>query len=415
MNDIMPKSFLLRQVTIGVAVVVAVVVLPMVVTSSWENLDSSQIMVIQSPLSGELTVHTDPGVKWQGFGKVTKYLRRDQFGFSSHADQGKAIDESIQTRFNDGGHGNISGTMNWAMPLANEAVIRLHKDFGSIQAIEQQLIRTAMQKVIYNVGPTMSSTESSAEKRPEIPKYIDDQLLHGPYMTKTEDKKILDEVSGKERTVSVVTIAMNDKGQPVRESVSPIETYQLQIQPVAINGIQYDLVVEDQIKKRQESTTAVQIAIANSKKAEQDALTTAKQGEADAAKAKWAQEVLKAKEVTAAQQKLEVATLAAKEAEQYKREQILRGEGDAQAKALRMSADGALDAKLEAWKHVNGQYAEAIKGAQPGAWTPAVSMGQGASTGGGAQALIDMFAAKTARELGIDMSIAGKNATAKSK
>jgi hypothetical protein len=40
-------------------------------------------------------------------------------------------------------------------------------------------------------------------------------------------------------------------------------------------------------------------------------------------------------------------------------------------------------------------------------------MGSGGSTQGGAQSLIDMFAAKTARELGIDMSVAGKGATAK--
>ena len=163
-----------------VAGVVALVALGISIPQLFENLDAKDVMVIQSPFSGELNVYTDPGVKWQGFGKVTVYQRRDQFSFSTHADQGKAGDESIPTRFNDGGHGNISGTMNWTMPLSNEAIIKIHKDFGSIGAIEQQLIRTSMQKVIYNVGPTMSSTESSAEKRPDIPKYIDDQLLHGP-------------------------------------------------------------------------------------------------------------------------------------------------------------------------------------------------------------------------------------------
>jgi hypothetical protein len=378
-----------------------------------ENVDAKDIVVIQSPVSGELTVYIEPGWKWQGFGKVTSYPRRDQFSFSANADQGKPVDESISTRFNDGGHGNVSGTMNWQMPLKADTVIALHKDFGSTQAIEQQLIRTAMQKVIYNVGPTMSSTESSAEKRPEIPKYIDDQLVNGPYLTKTVQVTQKDPVTGQDKQVAVVQIALNDKGQPQRESKSQLTEYGLVLQPVAINNIKYDVVVEEQIKQRQQSTTGVQIAIANAKKAEQDAITTAKQGEATAAKAKWEQEALNAKEIALAEKNVAVATLGAKAAEQYKKEQILRGEGDAQAKALRMNADGALDAKLEAYKEVNSKYADSIAKAQPGAWTPAVVMGSGGSTQGGAQSLIDMFAAKTARELGIDMSVAGKGATAK--
>ena len=108
-------------------------------------------------------------------------------------------------------------------------------------------------------------------------------------------------------------------------------------------------------------------------------------------------------------QKLEVASLAAREAEQYKREQILRGEGDAQAKALRMNADGALDAKLEAYVQINAQYADAIKNAQPGAWTPAVVMGGNpGQASNSAQSLMDMFAAKTAKELGVDMTVITK-------
>lgn len=371
--------------------------------------DAREILVIQSPISGELTVSTDPGLKYRGFGKVTSYPRRSQFSFSAVNDQGNTVDESVQTRFNDGGHGNISGTMNWAMPLAPESVVQIHRDFGSVEAIEQQLIRTSIQKVIYNVGPTMSSTESSAERRPEIPKFIDDQLQFGPYMTKTETRRIKDDMTDKDRTINVVTIATDDKGVPIRESHSLLAQYKLQIQPVSINGIKYDDVVERQIKQRQESTTQVQIAIANSKRAEQDALTAAKEGEAAATKAKWEQEVIKAKEVTIAEQKLEVASLAAREAEQYKREQILRGEGDAQAKALRMNADGALDAKLEAYVQINAQYADAIKNAQPGAWTPAVVMGGNpGQASNSAQSLMDMFAAKTAKELGVDMTVITK-------
>ena len=391
-----------------ITILITLIVMPQLV----ENLDAKNIMVIQSPIDGTLNVYTEPGWKWQGFGKVTIYARRDQFSFSSTKDQGKPLDESISTRFNDGGHGNISGTMNWQMPLKTEQIIALHKDFGSTGAIEQQLIRTAMQKVIYNVGPTMSSTESSAEKRPEIPKYVDDQLVSGPYLTKTIQVTQKDPITGQDKQVAIVQIAMNEKGQPMRESKSQITEYGLVLQPVSINEIRYDPAVEAQIKQRQEATTQVQISIANAKKAEQEAITTAKQGEANAAKAKWEQETVNAKEIALAEKGLAVAVLGAKTAEQYKKEQILRGEGDAQAKALRMNADGALDAKLEAYVSVSKAYATAI-GSYQGAWVPSVVMGQGAGNSNGANALVEMLTAKTARELGVDMSVIKGNTAAK--
>ena len=393
-----PRRILVSALS-GIAFLATIICLPQLV----ENLDAKNIMVIQS-VGGDLNTFTEPGWKSQAFGKVTTYQRRDQFSFSSVKDQGKAIDESISTRFNDGGHGNISGTVNWQMPLKHEQIVALHKEFGSTAAIEQQLIRPAMQKVIYNVGPTMSSTESSAEKRPEIPKYIDDQLVNGPYLTKTVTVTQKDPITGADKQVAVVQIAMNEKGQPMRESKSQISEYGIILQPVSINEIRYDQIVEDQIKQRQQSTTGVQISIANAKKAEQDAITTEQQGKATAAKAKWEQETLNAKEIAFAEKAVAVATLGAKAAEQYKKEQILRGEGDAQAKALRMNADGALDTKLAAYVEVSKAYAEAM-GNYQGAWVPSVVMGNSAGGGNGAAALVEMLTAKTARELGIDMSV----------
>ena len=384
-----------------VALLATLIILPQL----FVNVDAKEIVVIQKP-GGDLEVITDPGWKWQGMGKVTTYSRRDQFSFSSVKDQGKVLDESIQTRFNDGGHANISGTINWAMPLDTKSVIKLHKDFGSTNVIEQQLMRTAVQKVIYNVGPTMSSTESSAEKRPDIPKYIDDQLVNGPYLTKTVQKTEKDPITGQDKVVNIVTITMDERGQPARESKSQLTEYGLQLQPVAINNIVYDSAVETQITERQKATTAVQISKANAIKAEQEKLTTISQGEANAAKAKWEQEVENAKTIAIAQAKVTIADASVKEAEAYKRSEILRGEGEASHKSAVMAADGQLDKKLDALIKINEMYASAIEKAQPGAWAPTVQMGSGSTSAGNrATDLVDLMTAKTAKDLGVDMSV----------
>lgn len=403
----MTAGRIVALVLVGIAFVASLIIVPQMFT----NVDAKKIVVIQK-ISGELEVVTDPGWKWQGMGKITTYPRRDQFSFSANKDQGNPVDESIQTRFNDGGHANISGTINWAMPLDTKSIIRLHKDFGSVEAIEHQLMRTAVQKVIYNVGPTMSSTESSAEKRPDIPKYIDDQLLNGTYLTRTIQKTDKDPLTGQDKVINVVTIALDDKGQPMRESRSQLTEYGLQLQAVAIADIKYDDIVETQIKERQKATTAVQISRANALKAEQDKLTTISQGEANAAKAKWEQEVENAKTIATAQAKVTIADASVKEAQAFKQAEILRGEGEAQRKALVMAADGQLDKKLDAYVKVNQMYADAIAKAQPGAWSPQVVMGASGQGNGGqnAQTLVDLLTAKTSREMAVDLQARGASA-----
>ena len=118
----------------------------------------------------------------------------------------------------------------------------------------------------------------------------------------------------------------------------------------------------------------VQTAIAAAKKAEQNAITVEKQGEAEAMKAKWDQEVIKARAVTESEQKKEVAKLDKEAAEFKKQELILLGQGEAERKKLVMNADGALEKKLEVYKEVNLRYAEAIE-KYKGNWVPSVTMG----------------------------------------
>jgi len=397
-----------RGMLVIVAVVAAILVGIYTLTQMWVDVDASEIVVVQAPISGKLSVYVDPGWKYQGFGTVTRYPRRAQFAFlvKREGEAHRETDESIATRFNDGGHGNISGSINWAMPLSPDKVIALHKDFRGFEAIEQQLLRRAVQKVVFNVGPTMSSTESSAERRPQIPTYIDDQLENGPYLTKTVQQVVKDQITGQDKQANIVIIATDDTGKPVREAVSPLTNYGLQLQPVSIEDIKYDPVVENQIKQRQDATTQVQISIANARKAEQETITTEQQGKAAAAKAKWEQETINAKEVAEAEKNKQIALLAAEQAVEYKRKLILEGEGEAKKRELILNADGALTQKLEAYVKVNTAYANAISTAQPGAWTPSVIMGGGSGKDmGSAQALVELLTSKTAKELGTSLDI----------
>lgn len=370
-----------------------------------EMLDSTDIMVIQYP-NGKLVAAVEPGWYMQWFGSVTKYPLRSQFSFSAALDQGEARNESLKLRFNDGGHANVSGVVSWEMPVDHENLIRLHRKFGNIKSVEQQIIRPTLESAAYTSGPLMSSTESAAEKRNLLLQYMQDQAKNGTYQTRTVSLKVPDPLTGIEKTVNAAEIVLQG-GIPVREQDSAAKVFGINLLPMTINQIKYDDAIEAQITQRQVSIQAVQIAQANALKAEQDAITAEKLGQAEAAKAKWAQEAIKAQKITEAQQFLEVATLEAKQAEQYKAKQILEGQGNAEKKRLEMEANGALDQKLEAYVAVQKAYADAI-GQYQGAWVPQiVTGGAGGQAASGAQQLIDLLSVKTARDLGLDMSIVG--------
>lgn len=278
-----------------------------------ENVDNSEIVIIQSAFTGKVSIYTTPGPVAQSFGIATHYKKSNQFWFSKRTEGEKTEDQAIKIRFNDGGHGQISGSVRWYMPSDDKAILKLHTDFGSQSAIEQQLIRQVVTKAVYMTGPLMSSKESSAEKRNDLLSFIEDQSINGVYKTKQEEIKVHDDLMNTDKTITVVKIVENNN-LPLRQEVSALKLYSISIQGLAINAIDYDEEVEKQIKVQQQAYMQVQTAIANSKKAEQDAITTELQGKAAAAKAKWEQEVIKAQAITQAEQEKEVAALAAQTA-----------------------------------------------------------------------------------------------------
>jgi hypothetical protein len=399
---------------VGIAIaVLAIFAIPYFVSNMWENLDAHEIMVVQSPVDGTLTVYTDPGVKYQGFGKVTRYPRRAQYTFENH---GKDDTNAKKIRFNDGGHALLSGAVSWEMPLKPEAIINIHKTFGSAEGVQDAAVAKMIDSAVYLAGPLMSSTESSGERRSELLNAISDQAEHGVYVTRVVEKEVKDGGGGVGKTVTVTEIVRDKDGNPKRQQGSILQEFNIKLLPLAIKELRYDKIVEDQIAQQQKAKTEVSIAQANSKKAQQDAMTAEEQGKAQAAKAKWDQEKIKAQVVTEAQQKLEVATLAAKEAEQFKREQILRGEGEAARKTLVMNADGALDVKVEAYKEVQKYWADAFaKSSQP--LVPQFQMGANANGSANsvnaAQNLVELMTIKTAKDLATDMTVSGKSQTAK--
>jgi hypothetical protein len=189
----------IRRITVIAVVIVMMLVTPYIVMNLTENLSASEIMVVQSPVSGDLACYTDPGVKWQGFGAITKYPRRDTYEFAT---DGK-IDTSKKLRFNDGGHANLYGSVSWEMPLDCPSIINIHKTFGSKYGVENAAVSKMIDSAVYLAGPLMSSTESSGERRADLVQYINDQAERGVYVTQVVDKEVTDPLSGQKKEIQL--------------------------------------------------------------------------------------------------------------------------------------------------------------------------------------------------------------------
>lgn len=383
----------------------------------YENVAADEIIVIQAPFSGNLTWYTTPGMVWQGFGEVTTYKKRATYNFE---------EQGYESRFNDGGHGTIKGSIQYELPLSPDQLTAMHVKYRNMDTLQQDLIVKATNASLYLVGTLMSSKESYAEKRNDLIHYVTDQTQHGIYRTRQKTEWIIDPVTKENKQITTAEILKDKDGNPERQEVSAIDHYGIKVSLFTINKLPYDKIVEEQIQQQQKIAMAVQTSAAEATMAEQRARTVEQQGRANATEAKWAQETIKARVVTEADQqkivavtnaerdkavaetqanqRLTVADLDRRASEQKKLEQILLGEGEAERKKLVLAADGALEQKLAAYIRVQGSWAEALRGTT---MTPSVVMGGSGQNvaGAGAQDFISLLAVKAAKDLSLDMTI----------
>lgn len=393
-----------RYLTIGL-IVVLFLFTTIFAGSFIENVDADEIMVIQSPL-GELEFFTSAGWKYQGFGKVTKYQKRSIYSFNEN-----------KIRFNDGAHGVLHGSIQYELPLDTENLTEIHTKFGGQEAVQNQLVQTVVDKAVYMTGPLMSSKESYAEKRNELISFVEDQVAHGVFRTRQRDQRAKDEITGVEKTITVVEIVKDTNGNFSRQEEATLGVLGIKTFNFAIANLDYEDSVEKQIAAQQQATMDVQTAMAESRKAEQRALTAEKEGQANSAKAKWEQEVLKAKAVTLAQQEkevavtnaareLEVAALKAEQAEQYRLEWAKKAEADSNYKREVLEADGALAQKLATYERVQAAWAQAFANRS----VPSTVFGSSGGTGSDTdvQTFLNLMTVQASKALALDQTIPGK-------
>lgn len=398
------QNFTFKKILGGVLGIILLVFLFAFGGGAYEQVDAGEICVIQDPFDGELHVYTQPGYQPQWFGKATHYKKSFQYWFDGDSTQ-EGHYKMIPAQFYDGGHADIPGSIRVDLPLDIMSITYLHTKFGSQEAIEKQLIGQVLIKAVTMSCPLMTSRESYAEKKNSLIYYVEDQAMAGVYKTNQKEVKVVDQLTGQEKTAIALEILYDNKGLAMRQEKSMIQEANVSLNNLSFSKFQYDAIVQEQIATQQKSIMSVQTSIMNAKKAEQEAITVEQQGKANAATAKWEQEVIKAKRITEAESNKKVAELDVQTALLNKQKAILEGEGEATKKRLVMQANGALEQKLEVWLQAQRYWAEAFKGYQ-GNVSPQFMYGSGFGGGGGgnaATAFMEIMGAKAAKDLMLDL------------
>lgn len=382
-----------KKIVLASVIGVIVVVILSCIGSLVEDVKNEDIVVNQVPITGTMNVWSKPGMYAQKFGHTTKYHKTEQLWFGA---QGHG--EPIPVIFNDASDGLIYGSLRVKLPTDREHMLRIQTDYNGMDRLMNDLVRPTVTKVIYASGPLMSAFESYAEKKNDLIEYITDQLNNGVYKTTTKKVETIDPLTGDKKTINVASLIADSlaPGGYKRSERSPFSYYGITIGSndggqVSVSKIAYSDKVNAQIAQQQEANMLIQTSKAKAAAAQQEAVRAEEEGKAQAAKAKWEQEKIKAVEVTKAEQEYEVSRLAALKANEVKKKIIAEGQAEAEANRLKVAA-GLTPQERAEWEYkTKVGVAQAIAGLE----LPKVVMGGGQNSN---QAM-DLMSLKFATEL----------------
>jgi regulator of protease activity HflC (stomatin/prohibitin superfamily) len=354
-----------------------IVLLTVAVVAVFNLFDHNEIgyaVVVQYP-TGSVRVITEPGIFFQGFGRLAIYkTANDTVAFSNDPKEGEPGGSSIPVRFRDGGQGRVTIDVTFKLPEDKESLKKLHTDWHSYEQLERGLVRPQVNNVIQLTATKLSSEESYTQKDLFI-NQVFDQLTSGIYeyaMVVDQEGKVNFKLKTFEREGKLV----------VERQLNPFQSYKIGITKVTVRDIDYADEINLTLKAKQAAIQAQVTSRANADKAQQEALEAKARGEKLIAETVASEQARTA----GAEQELKRARL---EAEAVR----VRAEAEAFAKKANAAANNSLDAKLNAWVEANKAWANSTTS------PPVVFTGNGnGSKTGGAESLYPLLIMKMLSE-----------------
>lgn len=306
--------------------------------------DSTEYVVKQGILDGELEVKSQPGPYGKWFGKISEYDRTGTFFFSEEQLDGGDSEaaDPLDVSFQGNSTAKVSGVLKYRLPTSPVKAIELHRDYKNFENVKFELVRNAVSAAIKQAGPLFTAEEAFIFRRAEFTKTVRDIIEEGEYLTVTEvieRKSLASEDSTNGLQASTVTrFAIDSTGKRIVTKPSVLKQYGIEIVALDIKNFDFDKSTDEFIESKKKSMALRVASEATALAAKQTAITAEAQGSAKIAEAKAEAEVQKIKEVTQAEKERDVATLNAQKAKAQGDSIAYVGRAEAEASKLRVQA-----------------------------------------------------------------------------
>lgn len=393
-------------------------------------------------ITGEEKVITEVGYATKWFGKATPWKQAQtlQFSIVKEGEQGPEVDGGVGVdNYKIVFLGNVDGTVEAStrvrMP-SGEQFLKIAREYRTPENFMQTAVVPAVKETLQTTASLMTADDYFAGARSEFGSSFEDQLRNGQNIIKRKEVQVAVATERQEgdklisgagidgeqkRTTFVTEKEVDSKGRELRKPQQFV-LLGAEVVEARITNIMPNEQFRARMVKVQTAQADLAIARADRLKEEEAKLLAIARGQRSVEEKR--QETLRdqVEQTTNAETTKKLAIIAAEQAEQSagiaKRtsQQLLEkaeidakatkttADADAYAKKAVILADGALEKKLATLERINKVWADAA-GVAP---VPSVMMG-GAGEGGASRQgeigqLMQVMAAKAAKDLSVDLS-----------
>lgn len=302
---------------------------------------AKQYAVESDFFDGKMKIHEGPGVKdyMNVLDDVTYYDKVDGYGFSNEKDEeGKPI----EIRFANNGIAYLSGHTDYRLPTGAEKSLMadIEENYGSADAVEQQLIRQALEKSAFTAGQFMSVFDALSKNRSFLQELIYDQANNGQYQMKFKEERVVDVATGEEKVVKVSDRIPCEGSDPdciggyLRTEGSALKLYGITLFNFTVKQLKGEESIENAIASNLQRSNRMEELAIEAREAQVNAATTAENAKAKVAEEQAARDIA----VAQAQKQTAVAEEELKQKKFQADAEFYQKQKEAQADKLKVAA-----------------------------------------------------------------------------
>jgi uncharacterized membrane protein YqiK len=302
------------------------------------------------------------------------------------------------------------GIAQYVLPTDPQEMINMHNAHRTPQSLVAKRLAPYTSECLASSAQLMSAEMHYSGGRATMAQNYLDQLQKGVYLLTTVEKTVYDSLENETKKVYENIFQIDAAGSKLRK-FSSIKEYGITVADAQITTVDYEQRVDDMLGKKIESATKASVSKQEAITAQQQAISAKAEGERNLITIEYQQKQEQTKQVVQAETQVKLAEkdkekqrIAAEAAELEARKIKTLADATAYEKQRIMSADGALDKKLEAYKYVMAEGFKAISNYE-GAWVPSIISGGGGMSGNNAAfSMMEMLSIKAAKDLSLDMN-----------